>query len=1114
MTTEKARDVAELDLSDIQGNVLRAYKLPVAKYVFLRVKEAASARKFLEELIPDVTTAEQWDDGKKPPWTLNIAFTHAGLAKLEVAEESLASFSKAFREGMANRAERILGDTGSSAPEEWESPWNTADGGVHVMLTIYATDEYELTERVNALDESITAADGVERVGAQDAAAIVVDGKPTPLEHFGYADGFGQPEVEGSGVAPRPGRGKLTENGRWEPLEVGEFLFGYPDEAGELPAAPKPAALAFNGTYLVYRKLHQKVALFRRYLEHHGKEYPGGPELLAAKFVGRFRDGTPLAASPTHMDSAIAEDPQRSNDFSYEDDPDGARVPLGAHIRRANPRDAQGFGGLLSNRRRIYRRGMPYGEWTPFDQPADDEGDHGLIFVALNASFERQFEFVMQEWMNNGNNFQQGEDKDVLVGCHDGSGKSVVPAGEGQPENTPPYLCVGLPRFVDMKGGDYFFLPGVNALRLIAGGAARNETARKQEKSESRSADLLTNTPIGAPVFSVTLAWLWVLQFLALTGLGFAALIFPEWTLGVLTNDGSPPLASDLMRISSAYILAMGLLTLFAIMTVHGGLQRGFATVFGLFWAIWTGVYYYLTSDAGYAVSETMIVGAGVILALANLLPRLLKPFGVGLGAPPDTTDTKPPTLWLVWLMQAITLAVVVILLAGFPSWTLRSISPDAQGVIAPVALDQARILAAWAAGVFLMTIYAMMSRRQWVWRSFAFFFASWHALWLLAFLIVMASGRFDTPVLWLFWPGAVFLALNLRSYRVYTEWFDEQVEPARDAWGVLDLTAGPIMAILTVMSKRRASHMYGVGASGRFNVVDEADATYPPNDFFTPGQEYPLQVRFATLTEEDDASIDVRGCSMKFSDQPSASPLDVLMNTGSFTGPAHLAAFAGVLMGRFLPMKAAKGAFNRKPAAREAVIAAFRRAPSAFQDIIYYSQIVRFWTDTNQVRHLVRYRCKGKGLEKESGLPSEADIAQIWNRNRLPEETRPKNYLREHLKEQLRDEDIELTLEAQFHTPQPGDTLAWFDATLDWPEDEHPWHVLGTATLTAPIPDDVTEAMEWDPGNHPQSLDIPASTGPFDPRSLGDSEERVVRVLGRWRRLMIRTLGHPWSGE
>jgi deferrochelatase/peroxidase EfeB len=219
---------------------------------------------------------------------------------------------------------------------------------------------------------------------------------------------------------------------------------------------------------MVYRKLHQNLATFRAFLDKQGSLYAGGKEKLAAKFIGRWRDGTPIELSPDNPNPAIAKDPNRNTDFTYGADAEGARCPIGAHLRRVHPRDAFGFNGQLINRRRITRRGLPYGRFVPDGEPVTDKEERGVIFMVLNANLSRQFEFVQQQWVQYGNDSHLGNDKDVLMGNHGGHGKFVV-QGDASPAN-PPFICSNLPDFVELRGGDYFFLPSITALGMIAMG--------------------------------------------------------------------------------------------------------------------------------------------------------------------------------------------------------------------------------------------------------------------------------------------------------------------------------------------------------------------------------------------------------------------------------------------------------------------------------------------------------------------------------------------------------------------------------------------------------------------------------------------------------------------
>ena len=456
--------MSKLNETDIQGFVMRGYNLPVARYLFLHFEDAARARNLISGLLHDVTTGQRWDNGK-PQRTVNIAFTHAGLAALDLPDATLLSFPVEFQQGMKKRA-GILGDTGLNAPERWDELWR--EGRVHAWLGINAQSLEALEEASADMRRLLQETGGAIAIGWQDAAAVSIDGKPTTREHFGFTDGFGNPDYLGISRSSQPGQGKLLPSGQWAPLATGELLLGYADEAGELPVAPVPHLLASNGTFMVYRKLHQNLATFRDYLEKNSAIYGGGKEKLAAKFIGRWRDGTPLELSPDAPEWSITQDPNRSTNFTYGADPEGTRCPVGAHIRRVHPRDAFGFNGRLINRRRITRRGLPYGRFAAEGEPASDAEDRGVIFMALNASISRQFEFVQQQWIEYGNDAHLGNDKDILMGNHGGRGKFVV-QGDTTPSN-PPFVCAGLPNFVELRGGDYFFLPSITALGMIAMG--------------------------------------------------------------------------------------------------------------------------------------------------------------------------------------------------------------------------------------------------------------------------------------------------------------------------------------------------------------------------------------------------------------------------------------------------------------------------------------------------------------------------------------------------------------------------------------------------------------------------------------------------------------------
>ncbi len=441
----------QLELADIQGNVLRPYGFRHVAFVFLRIDDPGAGRAWLAERTEEVTSAAPWQEGK-PMTTLNIRFTYAGLAALGVPQRVLASFPDDFRDGMARRA-ALLGDVGANGPAEWEAGLGT--GEAHVLLRIDAQEADALEEEVARLGKSI------ERVGAivnEQRSAFLPSGR----NHFGYVEGAGGVAILGEISPGHRGEGVPEPHGEWRPLKPGEFILGYEDEDNELPDAPAEP-LGRNGTYMVYRKFFMDVASFTSFLRAAARSFTDGDEeLLAAKIMGRWRDGTPVVLSPHRPDPELAADPERVDDFRYESDLEGRRCPLGAHIRRANPRDALGWHGALSLRHRMIRRGVSYG--PPPDDPAVDDGiDRGLVFTCFVASIERQFETVQTTWINDGNVFGLGNDRDFLLGDEDPAGKMTIQAD-------PPIFLSPQLRFVRVRGGEYLFQPGLAALRALAAG--------------------------------------------------------------------------------------------------------------------------------------------------------------------------------------------------------------------------------------------------------------------------------------------------------------------------------------------------------------------------------------------------------------------------------------------------------------------------------------------------------------------------------------------------------------------------------------------------------------------------------------------------------------------
>ncbi len=488
--------VESLPIGDIQGLVLSGYgHLSCAAYLMLQVTDPAAARRWLAGVAAELTTGTS----RTPPY-VNLALTYAGLAALGLHPDDLKTFPSAFRDGMASeRRARILGDRQESAPAAWR--WGgPSTEPVHLLLMIFERDADRLNAELARRRLGIGPATGLHEVTTLEAGR-----QPDSREHFGFADGIAQPVIEGTvkSVAGRPSPGAAPV------VKPGEFLLGYPnaygqpadvstvapgrDRANLLPTVrpdqlrgltdnqPGDHDLGRNGTYLVFRQLAQDVAGFWRFLDDaaraHGLLGAGGRAYLGAKLVGRWPSGAPLVKSPDADPLAGSGELSTDNDFGYAAaDPHGFACPIGAHIRRANPRDSLVTSHIKApqaaesaNRHLLLRRGRSYGDRLPDmpfgdEIPEDDGRERGLLFACLNADVERQFEFVQQTWINNPVFGGLGGEVDPLIGDQEKvDGTMTIP---GDPLRT---RVRGMRRFVTVKGGAYFFLPSRSALIYLAG---------------------------------------------------------------------------------------------------------------------------------------------------------------------------------------------------------------------------------------------------------------------------------------------------------------------------------------------------------------------------------------------------------------------------------------------------------------------------------------------------------------------------------------------------------------------------------------------------------------------------------------------------------------------
>jgi Dyp-type peroxidase family len=434
----------ELELDDIQSGVLRSRPSPYAgAYALIRIDDFRAGRAMLRRMAPVIASAAHPISPAGDAW-VSIAFTFQGLRAMGLPRESLDSFPTEFQEGMAARAEE-LGDIGENSPANWEKPFGSQE--VHVALAVMAPNEDRLQAVLERARERYSAP-GIEVIYRLHCHV-----NETAREPFGFRDSISQPQIEGSGLP--------ITNPKERPLKAGEFIFGYPDETGSLSPMPQPEALGRNGTFVVFRKLHQRVAEFRQYLRSNASD-PQEEELLAAKMMGRWRSGAPLVLSPQRDDPELGADPLRNNHFLYgaDDDDQGFKCPLGSHLRRMNPRDRLAVGDV--NLHRMIRRGTTYGPPLPDGVLEDDGAERGLMFVFIGAHLKRQFEFVQTQWVNQGLFIDATTEKDPICGPNDGTGIFTIPE---QPIRR---RLRGLPQFVVTRGGEYCFMPGLKALQWIA----------------------------------------------------------------------------------------------------------------------------------------------------------------------------------------------------------------------------------------------------------------------------------------------------------------------------------------------------------------------------------------------------------------------------------------------------------------------------------------------------------------------------------------------------------------------------------------------------------------------------------------------------------------------
>ena len=493
-----------VDFSDVQGLARYGYsKLTEASFLLLAVRDVGAARDWL--VSAPVTNAVQLSQA--PEMAMQIAFTADGLRALGLPPDVLAGFSDEFVAGMTdpNRSRR-LGDIAANSPTNWS--WGGPNNAPHAVLMLYA--------KQGQLDTWTAKVQGPNFAAAFDILRTLPTSDLDNAEPFGFADGISQPQPDFDGQRRIKDNGNGNELDYTNLVALGEFLLGYPNEYDKYTDRPllppdqlassilSPAEdvpdkrdLGKNGTYLVLRTLEQNVPLFWQFVDKAATHDPQARKRLAEAMVGRTMEGQPLLPLSRSTIAGIDQQNASQNQFTYDGDLDGTRCPFGAHIRRANPRNAdlppgsskffrhvfRIFGFCISGFRsdvmastrfhRILRRGREYGSPMTVDQalasPAPDGKERGIQFICLNANISRQFEFVQGSWLMSTKFDALTEESDPLLGNRQPVAGCPFTDTFSMPQDTGPRQRItGLPQFIRVRGGACFFLPSLRAIRYLS----------------------------------------------------------------------------------------------------------------------------------------------------------------------------------------------------------------------------------------------------------------------------------------------------------------------------------------------------------------------------------------------------------------------------------------------------------------------------------------------------------------------------------------------------------------------------------------------------------------------------------------------------------------------
>jgi deferrochelatase/peroxidase EfeB len=456
------RTMAQIERTNVQGLIFRSYNYRHTRHFLLNFDDATGARRFFTEWVPHVTNAARDLDAKPDP-LINIALSWFGLKKIGAVDDgdgihpASDAFPGDFRDPPDAKAMRDYGD---SAPTNW---WNGRfrSEDVDFVLLLYCQSEASLSSSTAAIRSSAVACGLRELIPSRDGQEALTGYLANQgITHFGYRDGISQPQVNWDDMPNAP-----------ELVDLRHFILGYgTPEIESVPTQQPWSDLVRDGSYLILRWIYQDVAKFNKFLrERSASLWPQMPaeeaqELLAAKMMGRWRNGTPLVLSPDEPKPEMA----ARNDFSYAMDPDGFKCPFSSHIRIVNRRDDE---LTFPNARmfprgtpRVMRRGSSYG--THLDGEIDDGHDRGLIGIFLCTNINLQF-FTLMRWIN------ETEFAEKVTNFH---GQDALFGNRSMPERSDTFefqakgekrTLTNLQDFIRTQGTLILLLPGVATLKQL-----------------------------------------------------------------------------------------------------------------------------------------------------------------------------------------------------------------------------------------------------------------------------------------------------------------------------------------------------------------------------------------------------------------------------------------------------------------------------------------------------------------------------------------------------------------------------------------------------------------------------------------------------------------------